>query len=50
MPGPHHPEEGEGFAVGTLSFTRENILGSTQPRNPGYCVVKQGVTAPELTD
>ncbi len=43
--GPHHLEEGESYAVHTLSFNREAnaISWPAPPYNPGYCFVKLGL-------
>ncbi len=48
--GPHHLEEGESYAVNTLSFNREPnaIDRPAPPYNPGYCFVKLGVSGLEL--
>ncbi|MBS1371141.1 MAG: hypothetical protein HPZ91_14410 [Lentisphaeria bacterium] len=50
MLGPHHLEEGESYAVNTLSFNREaNSVGWKAPAyNPGYCMVKLGIADVEL--
>ena len=48
--GPHHLEEGESFAVHTLSFSREACSSAWQcpAYNPAYAFVKVGLTNLEL--
>ncbi len=50
MLGPHHLAIGESYSVNTMSFNREpNAAGRMPPPYDfGYCMVKQGITAPEL--
>ena len=43
--GPHHLEEGESYAVNTMSFNKEpNFAGrKAPPYNAGYCFVELGI-------
>ena len=45
MLGPHHLQEGESYAVHTMSFNREaNFVGHRPPAyNEGYCFVEIGL-------
>lgn len=41
--GPHHLEEGEGYAVGPRSFFKEPNIWGACPWNDGYCFVEFGI-------
>ncbi len=50
MLGPHHLQEGESYAVHTMSFNREaNFVGrGAPPYNEGYCFVQVGIDQIQL--